>query len=66
MLVSSFNTILLCNYFYREHIFGLHVSQYMKTLEQEDEDAYKRQFSKYIKHGINSEAVSILLFNMYF
>jgi len=30
----------------------------MKTLQDEDEDAFKRQFSKYIKEGVTSETVS--------
>lgn len=28
---------------HRHHIFGGHVSDYMKQLEEEDEEAYKRQ-----------------------
>lgn len=42
---------------HRRHIFGLHVSEYMKQLKGEDEDAYKRQFSQYIKAGITAESV---------
>lgn len=45
---------------YREHIFGKHVAEYMRNLEQEDEDSFKRQFSKYIKVGVNADAVSVL------
>jgi hypothetical protein len=30
----------------------------MKHLMEEDEEAYKKQFSGYIKNGITSEAVS--------
>ena len=41
----------------RDHIFGNHVSEYMKQLLEEDEDAYKRQFSRYIKLGINADDV---------
>lgn len=44
---------------HRAHIFGQHVSDYMKTLEEEDEEAYKRQFSKYIALGIQADQVSI-------
>jgi len=39
----------------RGHIFGLHVSNYMKELMEGDEDSYKRQFSQYIKHGITAD-----------
>ena len=42
---------------HRQHIFGVHVANYMKALKGEDEDAYKRQFSQYIKHGITAETV---------
>lgn len=38
---------------HRKHIFGVHVAEYMKQL-QDDEDAYKRQFSDYIKNGVNA------------
>jgi large subunit ribosomal protein L5e len=46
---------------HREHIFGQHVAKYMKELEEEDEEAYKRQFSRYIKLGIRSDDIE----NMY-
>jgi len=39
----------------RDHIFGKHISAYMKALLEEDEDAYKRQFSKYVKAGITAD-----------
>jgi len=45
---------------HRQHIFGLHVSNYMKELKGDDEDAYKRQFSKYIKNGITAESVEAM------
>lgn len=45
--------------FLRSHIFGLHVAEYMRNLEQEDEDSFKRQFSKYIKLGVTADSVSI-------
>ena len=43
---------------HRKHIFGGHVADYMRSLEEEDEEAYKRQFSQYIKLGITADAVS--------
>lgn len=43
---------------HRNHIFGLHVADYMKSLEEEDPEAFKRQFSQYIKLGINADQVS--------
>lgn len=39
----------------RDHIFGKHVAEYMRTLMDEDEDAYKRQFSRYIKEGVTAD-----------
>lgn len=43
---------------HRQHIFGLHVSNYMKLLEEEDNEAFKRQFSKYIALGVRADDVS--------
>jgi len=43
---------------HRKHIMGQHVAEYMKSLLDEDEDAFKRQFSRFIKEGIGSDNVS--------
>jgi len=45
---------------HRRHIFGLHVADYMKELKGEDEEAYKKQFSGYIKAGVTSESIEAL------
>lgn len=45
---------------HRNHIFGQHVANYMKELKEEDEEAYKRQFSQYIKNGVEADQVPIL------
>uniref|UniRef100_A0A2C9JSV4 Large ribosomal subunit protein uL18 n=1 Tax=Biomphalaria glabrata TaxID=6526 RepID=A0A2C9JSV4_BIOGL len=37
---------------HRDHIFGKHVSNYMAYLQENDEEAYKRQFSQFIKNGV--------------
>lgn len=42
---------------HRNHIFGQHVAAYMRTLEEEDEEAFKRQFSRYIKEGITADKI---------
>lgn len=42
---------------HRQHIFGQHVADYMRQLSEEDDEAYKRQFSQYIKLGIAADAV---------
>ncbi|KFM66007.1 60S ribosomal protein L5-A, partial [Stegodyphus mimosarum] len=40
---------------HRKHIFGQHVAEYMRMLMDEDEEAYKKQFSQYIKLGITPD-----------
>ncbi|CAG0914516.1 unnamed protein product [Notodromas monacha] len=40
---------------HRDHIFGLNVAEYMRSLLSSDEDAYKRQFSQFIKNGITAD-----------
>jgi len=42
---------------HRKHIFGQHVADYMRSLMEEDEEAYKKQFSQYIKLGITPDEV---------
>jgi len=38
----------------RNYIFGGHVSEYMETLADEDEERYKSQFAKYIEEEIDA------------
>jgi len=38
-----------------EYIFGGHVSDYMKSLEEDDSAAYKKQFSQFIKAGVKGD-----------
>merc|ERR1712198_65766 len=42
---------------HRDHIFGKHVADYMRQLQDDDEDAYKKQFSRFIKNGISPDTV---------
>jgi large subunit ribosomal protein L5e len=42
---------------HRKHIMGLHVAEYMKSLLDDDEAAFKRQFSRFIKAGIGSDSL---------
>ena len=44
---------------HRDHIFGKQIGEYMQALQDEDEEAFKRQFSKYIKEGISPENVRV-------
>ena len=43
----------------RNRIFGQHVAEYMKSLQDDDEEAFKKQFSGYIKNGIGPDNVSL-------
>merc|ERR1711937_1017867 len=42
---------------HRQHIFGLHVSEYMKTLQEEDEQQFKRHFSRFLKNGVTADSM---------
>lgn len=42
---------------HRKHILGLNISEYMSLLMEEDEDAYKKQFSRFIKNGVTPDSV---------
>nr|AFM85809.1 ribosomal protein L5 [Callorhinchus milii]AFM85889.1 ribosomal protein L5 [Callorhinchus milii]AFM86838.1 ribosomal protein L5 [Callorhinchus milii]AFM86935.1 ribosomal protein L5 [Callorhinchus milii]AFM88305.1 ribosomal protein L5 [Callorhinchus milii] len=37
---------------HRRHIYGVNVADYMRQLMEEDEDAYKKQFSQYVKNSV--------------
>jgi large subunit ribosomal protein L5e len=39
----------------RSYIYGGHVADYMRHLQEEDEEKYRRQFSKYIAAGITAD-----------
>ncbi|XP_037081648.1 60S ribosomal protein L5-like [Pollicipes pollicipes] len=42
---------------HRDYIYGQHVANYMRHLQEDDDDAYKRQFSRFIKLGITADGV---------
>jgi hypothetical protein len=42
---------------HRQHIFGLHVAKYMTSLKEENPDAYGKQFSRFVKAGIQPTSV---------
>jgi len=42
---------------HKNHILGQHVANYMSSLLDEDEEAYKRQFSQFIKEGVTSDSL---------
>lgn len=41
----------------RKYIFGGHVAEYMKKLKEEDNEAYQRQFSEYIKAELGADSI---------
>ena len=47
---------------HRKHIMGINVSEYMSLLMEDDEDAYKKQFSRFIKNGVTPDSASPVFF----
>ncbi|KAF8621656.1 hypothetical protein AX15_007670 [Amanita polypyramis BW_CC] len=41
----------------KKYIYGGHVAEYMESLEEEDEERFKKQFSTYLQDGIGSEDI---------
>lgn len=41
----------------RDHIMGKHVGDYMRLLQEDDDEAYKRQFALYIKSGVTADNI---------
>lgn len=39
----------------KKYIFGGHVAEYMESLEEEDDERFKKQFSTYLEDGVGSE-----------
>jgi large subunit ribosomal protein L5e len=44
----------------RKYIYGGHVADYMRQLQEEDEDKYKRQFAKFVAAGVNADGLEAL------
>jgi len=42
---------------HRKHILGQHIADYMRLLQQDDDDAFKKQFSQFVKNGITADMV---------
>jgi len=40
---------------HRKYIFGLHVAEYMKSLEESNEEAFGKQFKRYIDGGLKPD-----------
>ncbi|ELU16579.1 hypothetical protein CAPTEDRAFT_164118 [Capitella teleta] len=41
----------------RDHIMGKHVGDYMRLLQEDDDEAFKRQFAQYIKNGVTADNI---------
>ncbi|KAJ3364801.1 60S ribosomal protein L5 [Allomyces javanicus] len=41
----------------RSYIFGGHVAEYMRYLEEEDEEKFKRQFSRFLAEGLTADSL---------
>eukprot|EP01108_Squamamoeba_japonica_P002137 TRINITY_DN1_c0_g1_i1.p2 TRINITY_DN1_c0_g1~~TRINITY_DN1_c0_g1_i1.p2 ORF type:complete len:295 (+),score=180.60 TRINITY_DN1_c0_g1_i1:120-1004(+) len=44
----------------RKHLFGGHVAAYMRMLQEENEEKYKKEFGGYIKNGVTADALEEL------
>ncbi|ELW61611.1 60S ribosomal protein L5 [Tupaia chinensis] len=40
-----------------KHLMGQDIADYMRYLKKEDEDAYKKQFSQYIKNNVTPDMI---------
>jgi len=49
----------------KKYIFGGHVSDYMESLEEEDDERFKKQFSTYLADDIGSEDIADIYKNAY-
>ncbi|KAI8869159.1 60S ribosomal protein L5-B [Ramicandelaber brevisporus] len=41
----------------RKYIFGGHVADFMRLLQEEDEERYQRQFGQFIKNGVSADSL---------
>lgn len=42
---------------HKARIYGQHVADYMRSLKEEDEDVYKRQFARFVKEGLEADTL---------
>jgi large subunit ribosomal protein L5e len=45
---------------HRERIFGIHVTKFMKELQEKSDEQYKAHFSQYIKEGVDPKGLEAL------
>jgi len=49
----------------KKYIYGGHVAEYMESLEEEDDERFKKQFATYLADGIGSEDLEEIYTNAY-
>jgi large subunit ribosomal protein L5e len=49
----------------KKYIFGGHVAEYMESLEEEDDERFKKQFATYLADGVGSEDIEEIFTNAY-
>jgi len=49
----------------KKYIYGGHVSEYMESLEEEDDERFKKQFAKYLEDEVGSEDIEELYTKAY-
>ncbi|KAF8639909.1 hypothetical protein AX17_001160 [Amanita inopinata Kibby_2008] len=49
----------------KKYIYGGHVAEYMESLEEEDEERFKKQFSSYLEDGVGSDDIEEIYTNAY-
>ncbi|KAH8830500.1 hypothetical protein DL96DRAFT_1593187 [Flagelloscypha sp. PMI_526] len=49
----------------KKYIYGGHVAEYMESLEEEDDERFKKQFSTYLADGVGSEDIEEIYTNAY-
>jgi len=50
---------------FKKYIYGGHVAEYMESLEEEDDERFKKQFSTYLADGVSSEDIEEIYTNAY-
>ncbi|KAG8901295.1 60S ribosomal protein L5 [Tulasnella sp. 403] len=49
----------------KKYIYGGHVAEYMESLEEEDDERFKKQFARYLEDDIGSEDIEEMYTNAY-
>jgi large subunit ribosomal protein L5e len=45
---------------HKARIFGQHVADYMRSLKEEDDEDYKRHFSRFVKEGLEADSLETM------